>query len=169
MPMSKNHFIQPADIVETDGPVLFLAGPIQGAPEWQQTAAGIIHSLDSGIVVASPRRDYPEGEFVYERQVDWETEYLARAAGSGAILFWLAAQVQETPGRAYAQTTRFELGEHAAKHGFDGRIISVGIEEGFGNARYLGRRLPQSYPKIALSETLEDTCRKAVDLIHAGE
>jgi hypothetical protein len=102
---------------------------------------------------------------VYEKQDDWEIEYLARAAGRGPILFWLAAQVSETPVRAYAQTTRFRLGEQAANHGFDGRKISVGINEGFGNARYLGRRIPQSYQDVALSDTLEYMCRKAVELI----
>src|SRR4051812_20568877 len=102
-------FLQPPEIIQTDGPIIFLAGPIQGAPDWQSTAAALIHDLDPSVVVASPRRDYPEGTFVYEHQVDWETHYLRTAGRSGVIAFWLAGQTVETPGRAYAQTTRFEL------------------------------------------------------------
>ena len=162
--MSKQ-FLQPPEIVETHDPIIFLAGPIQGAPEWQYEAAEIIHSLDSGIIVASPRKNYPTDTFVYEKQVDWETEYLRRAAGHGAILFWLAAQTIETPGRAYAQTTRFELAEHKAKHEQDGRKIVVGIEEGFGNARYISRRFEQDCPEVPLLHDLAKTCFAAVELV----
>jgi hypothetical protein len=30
-------YIQPPEIIEVEGPVIFLAGPIQGAPLWQPT------------------------------------------------------------------------------------------------------------------------------------
>ncbi|HUD03500.1 MAG TPA: hypothetical protein VMR51_01815 [Patescibacteria group bacterium] len=160
-------FIQPPEIVELndDDRVVFLAGPIQGAPKWQYEAERIIHSLDAGIVVASPRKDYSKGEFVYERQVDWETHFLNRAARVGAIIFWLALQVKETPGRPFAQTSRFELGEWKVKHETTGANVVVGIEEGFPNERYIRHRLGQDCPKIPILSSLQETCKTAVDII----
>jgi len=69
--------VAPPEIIETPDNIIFLAGPIQGAPDWQSTAADIIHDLDGSAVVASPRKDYEPGTFVYERQVDWETHFLS--------------------------------------------------------------------------------------------
>ena len=163
--MSSSVFIQPPELVDISGPVIFLAGPIQGAPDWQSKAVSIIHSLDKDVVVASPRKDYPEGSFVYERQVDWETHFLNLAGKSGVVAFWLAVQAIETPSRSYAQTTRFELAEWKMKHQFEGAKITIGIEEGFGNARYIRRRFGQDCPEVKIADTLEEMCRNAFSLI----
>jgi hypothetical protein len=162
--MNEGRFIQPPEIVETETPVIFLAGPIQGARDWQTDAAELIHTIDADITVASPRKDYPEGTFVYERQVDWETHFLRQAGRNGVIAFWLAAQAVETPGRSYAQTTRFELAEWKMRHEHDSVKLVIGIEEGFGNARYIRRRFSQDAPEVQITDSLEDLCRTAVDL-----
>lgn len=167
--MTERILLQPPEIVETTEPVIFLAGPIQGGPDWQSEATSIIHNLDPSIVVASPRRDYPEGTFVYERQVDWETHFLRTAGRAGVVAFWLAAQVQETPGRAYAQTTRFELAEWKMKHEYEGARLTIGIEEGFGNARYIRRRFSQDAPSVKIASSLEEMSRNAVDLVRYSE
>lgn len=85
--MSEKRVLLPPEIIDVEGDVVFLGGPIQGAPDWQSEAIDIIHGMDSELVVASPRKDYPEGTFVYERQVDWETHFLERAAARGIIMF----------------------------------------------------------------------------------
>jgi hypothetical protein len=141
-------------------PVVFLAGPIQGTWDWQQTAsAKLACVLGDSAVIASPRRDYEQDgiPFVYETQVDWETVWLRRAARHGVVSFWLAAQTQPTPGRAYAQTSRFELGEWVARavHGRAVRL-QVGIEAGFGNERYIRRRLGQDLPQSMICDSLDD-------------
>lgn len=164
--MSERLLLQPPEIVETDGPVIFLAGPIQGAPDWQTEAASIIHDIDSSIVVASPRRDYPEGTFVYEKQVDWETHFLRKAGRIGVVGFWLAAQTEETPGRAYAQTSRFELAEWKMRHEYEGIKLTIGIEESFGNARYIRRRFNQDCPEVKIADSLFAMCENAIDLVH---
>lgn len=143
-------------------PVVFLAGPIQGAPDWQAQAAARLD--DPRWIVASPRRDYVGTgvEFVYERQVDWESAWLARAGATGVVLFWLAAQAAETPGRSYAQTSRFELGEWVAKARLLPDVrLAVGIDEGFGNARYIRRRLAQDLPDVTVVDTLGALCEQA--------
>lgn len=165
--MTERLLLQPPEIVEVHSPIIFLAGPIQGGPDWQSDAARYIHDQDPSLVVASPRKNYPEGTFIYERQVDWETYFLRSAGRTGVIAFWLAAQVEETPGRAYAQTTRFELAEWKMRHEYEGAKLTLGIEEGFGNARYIRRRFNQDCPGIQLADTLEEMCQNAVRLARA--
>ena len=163
--MAERILIQPPEIVFVERPLIFLAGPIQGAPDWHSEARTIIHDLRPDVVVASPRKDYSPGEFVYEKQVDWETRYLKLAGQLGVVCFWLAKQVQETPGRAYAQTSRFELGEWKKEHQVSGAKLTVGIEKGFGNERYIRRRLGQDCRDVLIADTIQETCFNAVTIL----
>ena len=142
--------------------IVFLAGPIQGAPDWQSKAIELLS--DTGAVIANPRAPAPfHGD--YNGQVDWELKYLSHAAygkpSSGVILFWLAKpdpnEVQP-PGRAYAQTSRFELGEWVGRSkGWTVPYFVLGIEPGFSNERYLRRRIGHLWPDIEIPSTLEGT------------
>jgi len=159
--------VPPARIAVTR-PLIFLAGPIQGAPDWQERAIAFISSNAPDLDVASPRRrDTKEGEFGendYNIQVDWEHEQLIIAAETGTTLFWLANEAEQVPGRAYAQTTRFELGEAVTLHRLTGINVVVGIDNAFTNARYLRRTISKKAPHIPLCTSLEDTCRAAISL-----
>lgn len=155
----------PPDIVEVKAPLIFLAGPIQGAEDWQKSAAEIIWKLNPNICIASPRRDYLDGEFVYEKQVDWETHYLGQAAKKGVILFWLAKEQNHDHERAYAQTSRFEIAEWKVRHENNGAKLVIGIESGFTGARYIKRRFSQDCPGVPILDSLKQTCAKAVELI----
>jgi hypothetical protein len=163
--MTEQRIIFPPDIVEVRGPLLFLAGPIQGASHWQNEAIAILGKLAPEVAIASPRRDYLDGQFVYSGQVDWETHFLRLAARQGAILFWLAKEAEHDPRRAYAQTTRFELAEWKVRHERDGAKLVVGIEEGYTGARYIRHRFSQDCPGVPILTTLQDTCAKAVELL----
>jgi hypothetical protein len=156
--------ITPPDYPTITGPLVFLAGPIQGAPEWQAEAVRLLAELAPDLHVANPRRDYLAGEFAYEQQVDWETHHLRRAVANGVILFWLAKEAKHDCGRAYAQTTRFELAEWMVRHQRDGARLVVGIEDGFTGAKYVRRRFAQDCPALPVCATLEETCRAAVTL-----
>lgn len=152
---------------EVDGPVIFLAGPIQGATSWQDDAVTILRGMGDGFAIASPRRPWDvHKEFttgMYNEQVDWETRWLRRAAAGGVILFWLARERRHDCGRAHAQTTRFELAEwkECARRGEV--QMAIGIDEGFTGARYVRRRFAQDCPQVPLCATLEETCRAAVE------
>jgi hypothetical protein len=138
--------ITPPDDPPISGPVIFLAGPIQGAKDWQAEAARLIGERTH---VANPRRPvFPEGAF--DEQVWWESRWLARAT---VILFWLAAEHEHRCDQAYAQTTRFELGEWMAKA--PERVV-VGGEASFTGLRYLRAR------GISVHETLDATIEEAV-------
>lgn len=146
-------------------PVIFLAGPIQGARNWQAEAQKIIHSRQPEVFIASPRRAYLPGEFDFGKQVDWETYHLRRAAENGAILFWLAREEEHFPGRAYAQTSRFELAEWKVRHEREGVRLVLGIEKGFSGERYIRRRFAQDCPAVPILETLQATCEKAIEAL----
>jgi len=161
----------PPVYVEVAGPLIFLAGPIQGAPDWQAEAIRIL-SAAGGIAIASPRRaaaggDFPETE--YAAQVDWEHHYLARAAANGVTLFWLAKEAVHVCERTYAQTTRFELGEAVTLHRLTGAKVAVGIEPGFSNMRYLLRTIGKKAPNIPICGTLAETCVRALGLAAASK
>lgn len=155
----------PTTITSIEGPLVFLAGPIQGAPHWQADAIQWFAEYAPAFSVASPRRVDRSRDFDYAAQVDWETHHLRSAATSGVILFWLAREVEHVPSRAYAQTTRFELAEWKVRHERDGVRLAIGIEEGFSGARYIRHRFGQDCPGVPIVSTLVDVCAAAVALL----
>ncbi len=145
------------------GPLIFLAGPIQSATDWQARADALLRSWSADINVANPRSPPPwHGD--YDRQTAWEHRYLERARTCGCVLFWLAKEDSHDCSRAYAQTTRFELGWHFWCHVRDGAPLAVGIEPGFSNERYIRLTLGMYAPDIAVRSTLEETCLDAIRL-----
>lgn len=157
----------PPTYSELVGPVVFLAGPIQGAPLWQPDAAKLLHELMPELHVASPRRERTLDPVGYDEQVDWETHHLRRAATDGVVLFWLAREATHTCDRAYAQTTRFELAEWKVRHERDGAKLVVGIDDGFTGAKYIRRRFAQDCPAVPVCASLPETCAAAVQLLTA--
>lgn len=113
----KNFYTPPHAVNVPDHiPLVFLAGPVQGAFDWQTPMAVRLLGHVPGAAVASPRRT-PEDQrqFNADEQVAWEHAALERSRRFGVLSFWLAAQNLEDEtypaGRAYAQTTRIELGK----------------------------------------------------------
>lgn len=156
----------PTDYIEKEvkSPIIFLAGPIQGTYDWQTTASGIIHTKRPDIIIASPRREYLPGDFDYTEQVNWETAHLKRAGEQGAILFWLAKEMDHDCNRAYAQTTRAELFEWKVRHERDGSKLVIGIEDGFSGAKYIRTRFSQDCRDVFILNDLELTCTVAIEL-----
>lgn len=156
---------------EKEDIIIFLAGPIQGARDWQSDAyekileLAIENNLEDRIIVANPRRIYMDDEFVYEKQVDWETEYLNKASKKGVILFWLEKEQIHYCNRPFAQTTRFELAEWKVKHQLASAKIVVGIDEEFTNKRYISRRFKQDCSDIKINNSLANTCKDAIRVI----
>lgn len=106
---------------------VFLAGPIQGGPDWQNQKMPDIN----GVTWLSPRRlKYEENGFNYSQQVSWETDALRM---SNIVLFWIPKPSEDIPGRSYAQTTRFELGENLAR----GKKVIIGTYKEFPGRKYI--------------------------------
>ena len=163
--------IYPSENGENEDILIFLAGPIQGARNWQKEASEIIEkfAMENNIVerltIASPRWEHLANKVDYETQVAWETEYLNKASKKGVILFWLEKEQEHYCDRAYAQTTRFELAEWKVKHEFAGANIVLGIDEKFTNRRYITIRFNQDCPDVKICKSLIDTCKEAVNFI----
>lgn len=165
--------LTPPDYVNIDKPVLFLAGPIQGALDWQGEAIKIIDKTGLDIYIANPRRErFEESDFNRIWQYDWETYHLTKAGlpedkdKKGVIMFWLAKEHEHICGLDYAKTTRNELGRWTIKHQLLGANIVLGIEEGFTGRRYLEHTTPQECPDVKIYHTLEETCDEALRLIN---
>lgn len=99
--------------VEDEPPIVFLGGPIQGAPDWQTPTADRLLAAHDQLLVASPRRTELDENFNKRKQVEWELDHLWLAMQLGGVAFWFAAQDHSLPyrlGRPYAQTSRVEVG-----------------------------------------------------------
>jgi len=147
------------DIPPTDV-VAFLAGPIQGAPDWQQQAVTYIDlQTEEDIFVANPRTDDYR---TYDLQVDWEQRHLWRAKQLGGILFWLACEAEDAPApneadRAYGQTTRVEFGKITGWLDYQSDIIiAIGMDEAYRGSHKYYRHEAQKY-KVDVQDTLEET------------
>ena len=163
--------IYPSEKAQKEDIIIFLAGPIQGARNWQKEASEFIEKLAKEnnildkITIASPRWEHLSNKVDYETQVDWETEYLNKASKTGVILFWLEKEQEHYCDRAYAQTTRFELAEWKVKYQLLEAKIVLGIDEKFTNRRYITRRFSQDCPDVNICMSLEDTCKEAIDIV----
>lgn len=162
------HILVAPEYRELRGALIFLVGPIQGAPDWQADATRIIRRINKSIHIASPRRateSYGKGDFdsaLYAQQVDWETHYIGRSAMDGCPLIWCAREIVHDCKRAYAQTTRGEMFERKLRHQLCGEPFALGIEPGFSGEKYIRRRFGQDCPDVPIRSTLEETCRDAV-------
>lgn len=164
--MKRGEVISPIDYTEINEPLIFLGGPIQGAPNWQSRAIEIIHGENPNLWIANPRRDYLPKDFKYQEQVKWERHYLQKASKREVVMFWLAKEVEHDPKRAYAQTSRVELAELKGRipHATDIKLV-LGFEEGFSGARYLKYIFLNDCPYVPMLDNLQNTCQKAVEII----
>lgn len=155
-------------------PLVFLAGPIQGAPDWQTAAINIIakekctSQPGTNLHIANPRREYFDDTFNYDKQVGWERAGIKRAAKNGAVIFWFAAQDKSLPyeaGREYAKTTRKEFLWVQGKMDENPFInVTVGKEPGYIETdRYFDYCLKET--KLPVHETLAEVCFHALHLI----
>lgn len=137
---------------------VFLAGPIQGAPDWQFEMPDI-----PGILWVSPRRFVAPTIMSSEDwsyQTKWETEALRL---SDMVLFWIPKEKVHIPDRHYAQTTRTEIGEILGR-GI--KKVVLGVEPGaISGAKYFGMKLEQ-YGQGPMHETLEG-CLQEIQTLKA--
>lgn len=162
--MGERKVFVPPEYVSSEQNLIFLAGPIQGTSDWQSDAIKILTALKPNVCIASPRRKKFEN-VSYDEQVEWETENLRKAGKNGVIMFWLASESEQIPGRSYAQTTRAELFEWKVRHERDGAKIILGIEEGFSGSRYIRKRFNQDCPEVLILDSLVLTCKKALEML----
>lgn len=155
---------QDPSLAETlEGPIVYLAGPIQGAVNWHLDAIDYLADRTPDLHVACPRaRNFRGGP---EPHLAWERAYARRAARDGVILCWLARETAHRCNRAYAAQARFELGDWAARAQRGELRLVVGVERGFTGGPYLARRFALDYPQVPVCRSLRQTCAAAAELV----
>jgi len=149
-------------VTRLEGPLVYLAGPIQGTPDWQAEAIAALSDIAPDVHVASPRG--PDFKGGVEKHLAWEQACIERAARDGAILFWCARETSHRCNRTYAAQMRFELGEWAVKSSIGLARLVVGFERGFTGGPYLQRRFTLSYPNIPVCRVLRQACTAVAEL-----
>lgn len=165
MHMPRYVITAPQDLALTaqlDGPLVYLAGPMQGAANWQRDAIEVLGDFAPDLHVACPRARVFRGGT--DEHLAWERTYTARAMSEGVILCWLARERAHRCSRSYGAQVRFELGAWAAQSARGELRLVVGIERGFADRAYLVRRLTLDYPQVPICRTLRQACAAAAEL-----
>ena len=157
--------------LRNDDKLIFLAGPIDSAPEWQDQAVAYLTRKAPHIYIANPRgagtfedQIAPGGKFS-RRKREWESDLIDRAAiGPGCVLFWLPKPAAHNCNHPYGSMTRVELGEmigmHQARPDFN---FCVGADETFPDLSPILYDLKKKCNMMPL-ESLEKTCDEAISL-----
>ncbi len=165
--------LEPRSYHQVSGaPVIFLAGPIHGAPAWQPAAFDMIREIAGDIVVASPRRFHsvehyrfkqPDTLRYFPRQRPWERYLMDLAGRQGCVLFWLPRPRRATGWNGLRRDKRFELGMWAARYSANpGLGLCVGTDGGFPTIHTIAWDLEHEMPGRTLHRTLEATVREAI-------
>ena len=165
-------------IQRIEKPLIFLAGPIRSAPNWQDEAIQFIFSHNQDLIIVSPRRGIREkiesyvvkgNENQFSRQRAWERHYLEIAACSGAILFWLPGEEKHDCNKVYGAMTRVEIGQWMTRYKFsnDGYVnFVVGSDGKFPEINTIAYDLSLDAPEKIICSSLEETCLEALRMIH---
>lgn len=177
--MTNKLIIPKTYIQKIDVPLIFLAGPIRGAPNWQDNAVTILLEKEKNLMIASPRRGIREAiaqyvvngdDAYFPRQRAWERHYLDLAAKTGAILFWLPGEVEHKCEKAYGAMTRVELGQWMTKSKQDKSVRwCIGSDGKFSELNTLLYDLSLDAPEKEVKKTLEETCAEALLLASASK
>ncbi len=166
-----NRYVQ-----ELEAPLIFLAGPIRSAPNWQDEAICFLFSQEPNLVIASPRRGIrdkiaqyivPGDETYFPRQRAWERHYLAIASKRGTILFWLPGEAEHDCQKVYGAMTRVEIGQWTTRYNFDKNVhFCIGSDGKFPELPSIEFDLNMDAPDKDLKKTLEETCAEAIQLAY---
>lgn len=161
-------------VLELGAQLIFLAGPIRSAPNWQDEAIDIILSQNNDLIVASPRREIREAfakyilqgdENYFSRQRAWERHYLDLASKTGAIMFWLPGEDYHDCKKVYGAMTRIEIGQWMTNYRHDKSVrFCVGSDGKFPELNTIRYDLQLDAPEKPILGSLEETCLEAVRL-----
>ena len=152
-----------------------MAGPIKGAPNWQDNAIELILDLEPSLFIASPRWEVSDkiSKYVikgdneyFHRARAWERYYFDLALEKGCVMFWLPTEQQHKCDKVYWAMTGFELGIINARYGVDKSLrFCIGTDGGFSEFRTIQYDLSIDAPGKLIFSNLEDTCREAISLV----
>jgi hypothetical protein len=167
--------ILPKNYVEVDAPLIFLAGPIKGAPEWHDETMNFISEKAPELTSACPYMREPKenlkqyvvnGDWSrFTRNRMWERHYLDIASKKGAIMFWLPGEVNHKCEKSYGSMTRLEFGECLSDYRNDNsHSFCVGSDGKFSDLQQLLYDMSLDAPDKKMFFSLEETCDEAIKL-----
>jgi len=178
-------FFQSPEVIDIpdDIPLVFLEGPVQGAPDWQTPFARRLLEASPDIAVAIPRalpgheknlqsKDPLVKESALDRQIAYELLARRRAFQFGSVTLWYAAQDPSIPypeGRVYGKTSEKEDSEvWGLMVAHPDHPFVVGYEPGFRgrpkNDKDYGNR-NHSLIEIPEHDSLDDVFNATIDAI----
>ncbi|HYD03658.1 MAG TPA: nucleoside 2-deoxyribosyltransferase domain-containing protein [Alphaproteobacteria bacterium] len=174
----KNIILPNTYVTDKIEPLIFLAGPIKGAPDWQSQAIEIISQYSKSwniIYIASPRpavKKYLENQILRgvnmedQKQREWEWYHQNIAAKNGVIMFWFPGKDHEVPGKSYGLITSNEFGYWTARHQMDNSIkLAIGSDGRFNQWNVFNFDIKFNVPDITVRDSLEETCIHAINLL----
>jgi hypothetical protein len=132
----------PGDPIPSDGPIVFLAGPVSGCEPWRPEARRLLHRSCSGVPIADPTPIPGAPRIADEVRVRWEFDAMVAAARRGCLVFWIPPQDRPMSmklgyPKPYAAATRFELGLWLGRRALDpGARLVVGIDPTLAGGEY---------------------------------
>lgn len=153
--------------------LIYLLGPIKGAPNWHDNAIELIYSYNPNAHVACPsvrlREDYTRGLNLFISRSkgehdEWEKYHLNRANKKGCILFWFPKEISHKSYKIYAQSATIHLGRISILRRESKIKAAFGIEPGFFGEGDLRGILRMDDPDVKVFSTLEETCKEAAIL-----
>ncbi len=163
-------------VKDIEAPLIFLAGPIKSAPNWQDEAIGFLLSQNTDLIIASPRRGVRDkivpyiakgDENYFSRQRAWERYYLDIASKTGAILFWLPGEQEHNCEKVYGAMTRMEIGQWMTNYRHNNSVrFCVGSDGRFPEMHIINFDLQLDAPDKKIFSSLEETCIEAVRLVY---
>ena len=172
-----NKLILPNTYIEKiDDPLIYLAGPIMSAPDWQKEAIKILFSKEEDLTVVSPRLGdltpftpciQRGDENRFKGQREWEWHYMDLAAKKGCLLFWLPREESHHCIKPYGEVTRLELGQWMTRYKFDNSLnMCFGGNWRFPGIHLISYDLELHIPDVTVYETLSDTCDEALSICY---
>ena len=159
---------------ELTAPLIFLAGPIRCAPNWQDETIEFLFSQEPNLIIASPRRGVRDkiaryiasgDETYFPRQRAWERHYLDIASKTGSILFWLPGEAEHDCNKEYGAMTRVELGQWMTNYRHNKNVrFCIGSDGNFSELHTIEYDLKLDAPDKEISKTLKETCMEALRL-----
>jgi hypothetical protein len=165
--------IPEAFIDKIDRPIIYLIGPIRGAPNWQDEAVNLLLSEEPELLVVSPRRGVRDSiskhvlsgkDDCFPRQRTWERHYIKKAMEIGSLLIWLPGEKEHRCEKSYGAMTRFELGQIFTHNIYRPVSFVIGSDGKFSELDTIKYDLIQDAPSSYIVGSLEQTCFEAIKL-----
>lgn len=162
-------------ISELEGSLVYLAGPINGAPRWRDKVIkyffGFEGDLGGEIVAISPERRLDDslngyvlknGGRLFIRQWEWERFYAKKILGSkGVVMFWFPGSAENVDN--YGEKAKEEFGvwiqRYLSQRAFE---LCVGSDGNFPGWEVIRHYLAVHAPEVSPKTTLIDTCKEAL-------